>query len=965
MATRKTSSPAQKVPAAAAAPSTASYQHPDAQALIRPEAGAQTRFKKKKPAATWRYDSSLAPELQWDAQNPAREQGEAHIAAVQSAVAQVHATLEAVRAKLAAAEPSQPAAELHQLLQVAQAQLAQLQTEPVRAARDAAGALKALSRPFLNWAGKAEHLSFDVPTLPLFIHERLSTQAILDSVASHKTVQQGDLFSGFFGHPERGLPEQLMKAYEHPNGWQNRMVLGDSLVVMNSLLHFENLGGQVQMIYIDPPYGVKFGSNFQPFVRKRDVAHNDDEGFTREPEMVKAYRDTWELGLHSYLTYLRDRLLLARELLTESGSVFVQISDENLHHVREVMDEVFGAENCVSVVNFAKTTSASGDLLASVNDYLLWYAKDHSQLRYNQIYLSRLGEGWVNYDYVKVVDGEHRRMAPEERQDWSKLPEGAVVYRRDNVTSQRPAGEGDVRSFEFNGKTYRPGRGTFKTDQAGLQKLAAAGRLEGYGETLSYRRFVSDFPYMPLNNQWTDTQTGGYAETRFYVVQTTAKAIQRCMMMTTNPGDLVLDPTCGSGTTAYVAEQWGRRWITIDTSRVPLALARQRLLTATFKYNELKEPARGPAGGFVYKEKKNRKGEHIGGIVPHITLGSIANGEPPKYEVLVDRPEEVSGITRVCGPFVFEATIPTASNFDGETPAQDAQQDNAQDFITRMIEVLRSSPVLHIAANKTVQLSGIRRPAKTLYLSAEALVRTDNALTSALEDADAANGALALQQSEPVALLFGPEHGPIAEVAVLNAWQEATAKNFKHLYVIGFAIEPKARQSISDYSAMGMPTTYVQATPDILMGDLLKNMRSSQIFSVCGQPDVAVAEVPTPEDGVPNQTYYQVKLLGLDVFDPVTMDIDTRSGLDVPAWFLDTDYNGMVFRVCQAFFPRTQAWDNLKRALKADFDESVWAHLAGDTSTPFVAGAHKQISVKVIDDRGNELMVVKKLEEVQ
>ena len=968
MATRKTSNPTEAAASApsAAMPSTASYQHPDAHALIRPEAGAQTRFKKRKPAATWRYDSSLAPELQWDAQNPAREQGEAHIAAVQAALAQMQATLDAVQQQLAATQPSQPATELHQLLQQAQAQLAQLQNEPLRAARDAASALKALSRPFLNWAGKAEHLSFDVPTLPLFIHERLSTQAILNSIASRKTVRQGDWINDFFGHPERSLPEQLMKAYEHPNGWQNRMVLGDSLVVMNSLLHFENLGGQVQMIYIDPPYGVKFGSNFQPFVRKRDVAHNDDEGFTREPEMVKAYRDTWELGLHSYLTYLRDRLLLARELLTESGSVFVQISDENLHHVREVMDEVFGTENYCSQIVFRKTTGAGSSMLDSTYDLLVWFAKDRKYVKYRAQFLARTVEDDDNLRSVELRDGSRRPMTPDEATGLIALPDGARPFRPNPITNQRPAQGNDVRAYEFESKTYKPGTGTFRTDKAGLDRLAQTRRLLGVGNTLTFIRYLDDFPYKPTNNIWDDTRQSGFGADKLYVVQTAMSVVRRCTLMTTDPGDLVLDPTCGSGTTAYVAEQWGRRWITIDTSRVPLALARQRLLTATFKYHELKEAARGPAGGFVYKEKKNRKGEHVGGIVPHITLGSIANGELPKYEVLVDRPEEVNGITRVCGPFVFEATIPTASNFDGETPPQDAQQDDTQDFITRMIEVLRSSPVLHLAGGKTVQLSGIRRPAKTLYLSAEALVRPDSGLASTLEDADADSisnsGGLALQQGEPVALLFGPEHGPIAEVAVLNAWQEATAKHFKHLYVIGFAIEPKARQSISDYSAMGMPTTYVQATPDILMGDLLKNMRSSQIFSVCGQPDVVVSEVAVPEDGLPNQSCWQVKLQGLDVFDPVTMDIDTRCGLDVPAWFLDTDYNGMVFRVCQAFFPRTQAWDNLKRALKTDFDESVWAHLAGDMSTPFAAGTHKQVAVKVIDDRGNELMVVKKLE---
>ena len=800
-----------------------------------------------------------------------------------------------------------------------------------------------------------------MPTLPLFIHERLSTQAILNSIAGHKTVKQDDWVNDFFGHPERSLPEQLMKAYEHPNGWQNRMVLGDSLVVMNSLLHFENLGGQVQMIYIDPPYGVKFGSNFQPFVRKRDVAHNDDEGFTREPEMVKAYRDTWELGLHSYLTYLRDRLLLARELLTESGSVFVQISEENLHHLRELLDEVFSPENCIANITVKKTGGQSSSLLPSVCDYLLWYSKDKAKIKSNTLFnIKRPGEeGAKQYNWVEETGSRVRPMTKDE--------ENGAVSAHLRVLQPYPlvsmGASPNDKPFEWEGKTFYPSPNRhWSVTGRGLAQLATSGRLMAIGNTLRMINYLDDYPVTPLTNVWTDTQTSGFASDKYYVVQTLPTVIERCMLMTTDPGDLVIDPTCGSGTTAVVAESWGRRWITIDTSRVPLALARQRLLTATFKYHELKEPARGPAGGFIYKEKKNRKGEHVGGIVPHITLGSIANGEPPKYEVLVDRPEEVSSITRVCGPFVFEATIPTASNFDGESPAQDAQQDDTQDFITRMIEVLRSSPVLHLAANKTVQLSGIRRPAKTLYLSAEALVRAASGMDSALEDADAANGGLALQQGEPVALLFGPEHGPIAEVAVLNAWQEATAKHFKHLYVIGFAIEPKARQSISEYSAMGMPTTYVQATPDILMGDLLKNMRSSQIFSVCGQPDVQVATTPTPEDGVPNQTYWQVKLQGLDVFDPVTMDIDTRSGLDVPAWFLDTDYNGMVFRVCQAFFPRTQAWDNLKRALKTDFDESVWAHLAGDTSTPFAAGTHKQISVKVIDDRGNELMVVKKLE---
>ncbi|MDP2831962.1 MAG: site-specific DNA-methyltransferase [Pseudomonadota bacterium] len=957
-----------KKPGSTPTASATSYQHTEAHALIRPEAGAQTRFKKKKPGAAYRYDSSLAPELQWDALNPAREQGEACIAELEAALATIHATLAEVHSQLGSAQPGQAADELAALLQQARAKIATLRDEPLRAGRDAAAALKALSRPFLNWAGKAERLSFEVPTLPLFIHERLSTQAILNSISGHKTVKQSDWINDFFGHPERSLPEQLRLAYEHPNGWQNRMVLGDSLVVMNSLLHYENMGGSVQMIYIDPPYGVKFGSNFQPFVRKRDVSHNDDEAFTREPEMVKAYRDTWELGLHSYLTYLRDRLLLARELLTESGSVFVQISDENLHHVREVMDEVFGAENFCAVIAVAKTSGATSKLIASISDYLLWYSRDKAKVKYCQLFEEKppIENPQERYVCVETPTGGVIDLSVAQKTGRAPMPEGRLLRLRP-TDSQGGTPDSKTPVIINGNKIFPPAGRHWTVTSSGTQKAVEIGRCHLIGKTLRWKFYHDEFPFRQITNNWNNVTSSGFGEERLYVVQTITSVVERCLLMTTNPGDLVLDPTCGSGTTAYVAENWGRRWITLDTSRVPLALARQRLLTATFKYFELKEPGRGPAGGFVYKEKKNRKGEHVGGIVPHITLGSIANNAPPKYEVLVDRPEERGGVTRVCGPFVFEATIPTASNFDGDTAAltptlsQGEREQGAQDFPDRMIEVLRASPVLHLAGGKTVQLSGIRRPAKTLFLSAEALVRPADGLNGVLEDADAANGGLALQSSEPVALLFGPEHGAIAEVAVLNAWQEATAKNFNHLYVIGFAIEPKARQSIGEYSAFGLPTTYVQATPDILMGDLLKNMRSSQIFSVCGQPDVAIKEVPTPEDGIPNQAYYEVKLNGLDVFDPITMDIDTRSGLDVPAWFLDTDYNGMVFRVCQAFFPRTQAWDNLKRALKADFDESVWAHLAGNTSTPFNAGQHKQIAVKVIDDRGNELMVVKSL----
>jgi adenine-specific DNA-methyltransferase len=421
------------------------------------------------------------------------------------------------------------------------------------------------------------------------------------------------------------------------------------------------------------------------------------------------------------------------------------------------------------------------------------------------------------------------------------------------------------------------------------------------------------------------------------------------MLIALDLGDLVLDPTCGSGTTAYVAEQWGRRWITIDTSRVPLALARQRLLTATFPYYQLKDADRGPAGGFVYVRKQNRKGEEVGGVVPHITLKSIANDEPPDEEVLVDRPEVDNAFVRVTGPFAVEGTIPTPVDWedDGVEDSGSEQAEEYGSFVERMIEVLRRSPVLHVGGGKTVEVSGVRPPAKSLSLSAEGLVRLKADATSVEDD-------------QPVAFVFGPESGAVSEKLVHAALREAHLKSYAHLYVIGFAIQPHARELVENAAAVGfMPATYVQATPDLMMGDLLKNMRSSQIFSVCGLPDIKVHTLKPEKKGDPVR--YQVELLGLDTFDPASMDADHRPGSDVPAWFLDGDYNDLCFHVSQAFFPRTGAWNDLRKSLKGDYDESVWDHLAGTTSAPFEAGDNRQVAVKVIDDRGNELMVVKKL----
>ena len=906
------------------------YKHTEAESLLRPDVGTQAQFRKRKPPARYRYDSSLAPELAWDGQNGARELGEWLIAAIEDA------------SKLAPPHRFESPREFKRQDGTV--------VETISGLQDALARLKSLSRPFLNWASKVERLSFDVPTLPLFVHERLSTEAILTTLKGHKRDKQQTM-DELFGDPALPIHSQVLRAYEHKGGWVNRMVLGDSLVVMNSLLRYEGLGGQVQMIYMDPPYGVKFGSNFQPFVRKRDVKHGDDDDMTREPEMVKAYRDTWELGLHSYLTYMRDRLLLSRELLTNSGSIFVQISDENLHHLSELLDETFGRENYVGTVKFVKTSGSTADFLPSTVDYLLWYARDIERLHYQQLFMPKEAgaRGGSGYNRLRLADGSRRPMTARERLGIDAVPGGARIYCLDNLTSQslgREKGEGAACWFpiQIEGREFLPNmRSRWKTNESGMAELLRQERVEASGSRVGYVRFLDDFPFFPLSDSWDDVMPSFMAD-KAYVVQTSPTVIERCLLMTTRPGDLVLDPTCGSGTTAYVAEQWGRRWITIDASRVPLALARQRILTATFQFHVLKEDSRGPAGGFVYKRKTSQKGEEVGGIVPHITLKSIATRERPEEEVLVDRPEQDKSITRVSGPFCVEATIPTPMDWDEARPSVPDRGDDSS-FTERLIEIVRRSPNLHLPGGKTVTLRNIRVPAKTLGLSAEALV---------------SNG-----EDKPVALVFGPENGAVSERLVAEAAKEAAGKRFTHLYVIGFAIQPNARELVEHCEEIyNIPATYAQATPDLMMSDLLKNMRSSQIFSVCGLPDVKLSRL-APEKGAVRDAprRFQVELRGLDVFDPVTMQTESRKGDDVPVWFLDTDYNGLSFHVSQAFFPRTAAWDDLKRSLRGQYEDSVWDHLAGAKSAPFDAGDQGQIAVKVIDDRGNELMVVKKLDE--
>lgn len=497
------------------------------------------------------------------------------------------------------------------------------------AMRHALESLRRMGAPYLQWTGKAERTSFAVDTVSLHVHERIDAMSILSAVSKRQkksTSPASGYQPGLFEAPFESMPlRAAVDFYKHDRGWANRLVSGDSLLVMNSLLHKEGMAGQVQMIYIDPPYGIKYGSNFQPFTNKRDVKDRSDADLTQEPEMIKAFRDTWELGIHSYLTYLRDRLLLAKDLLSETGCVFVQISDENLHHVRELCDEVFGLDNFLGQIVIQKTGGFTKKTLSLIEDYVIWYSKDKSQVKYRDLrshtHFPDAGDKY--YRRLKAPNGDWRYLTAVESDDPSITGQLGRIFRHGPLNSDGPSSS--PKSFEFQGVSFacNPNRHWTVDAEKDLPRVARSGHVFQIGNDVAFKLFWDFNPAKPLSNIWLDTQSGGFNSEKVYVVQTTNKVIERCMLMTTDPGDLVLDPTCGSGTTAYVAEKWGRRWITCDTSRVAITLAKQRLMTASFDYFALRYPHEGLKGGFIYK------------TVPHVTLKSIANN--PEIDAIYER----------------------------------------------------------------------------------------------------------------------------------------------------------------------------------------------------------------------------------------------------------------------------------------------------------------------------------------
>ena len=806
--------------------------------------------------------------------------------------------------------------------------------------------------PELYWLGKyvndnEETQSFDlkVDTRSLYRHEEIRPEMLINQLYTLKEDEKAADMVSLFGNelPKTVYEDELQRIteyYQHNADWRNRLIQGDSLLVMNSLLQREGMAGRVQMIYIDPPYGIKYGSNWQMKLNNRDVKDND-ESLSGEPEMIKAFRDTWELGIHSYLSYLRDRLVLARELLTESGSCFVQISDENVHLVRCLMDEVFGSENFVSQIVYTKTSGATSQTIGTVTDFILWYAKNIDDLKKRKLFASKDFEkdGGL-YSKLELSNGERLSISQWEKEnnckfDFNHLPVGCRVYRLTDLTSQ--TGSDSIRfPIEFEGKTYtiNNSRG-WRTSEKGMQRIIKLNRIQAVKNSLRYINYYDDFPFMEINNLWQDTGTGSFLEEKQYVVQTATKAIQRCILMSTDPGDLVLDPTCGGGTTAYVAEQWGRRWITIDTSRIALNIAKKRLTTAVFPYYELFDKENGNIRqGFVYK------------TVPHITLKSLANDLEPEEEILYDQPKEDKKKIRVSGPF----TVETLQSFNVVNP--DAigieERNEAEDFQERIFAHLKSSGIRNGVKNEQAifyNMEAVSNP----YLNAKGYYK----------DAEG---------KERLAYFhIGPKFGTVSKRAVSEAIKEfrgiAMNEGASWLCVLGFSFEDNINEK--DYSLGSYVVSKVRMHDDLMQDGLLKKDKGAGAFITIGEPDIAIVE----DEG--GKTVH-VEILGLDIYDPIKDIVKPRSVEDIAYWEIDDDYDGEQFIVrglhfCGGKKDDFDAWKKglqsvapkatkkkAETTLRLQLNEELWDTLYGFKSQSIEKRQGRKIAVRVISQFGEE-----------
>jgi adenine-specific DNA-methyltransferase len=849
--------------------------------------------------------------------------------------------------------------------------------------------------PQLVWRGKylasneADTTDNDLVTdaPPIYIQEKIDPRVLIENLRRTTGRPEDEpeltLFDDFDGLNEL----DQVDFYKHQANWSNRMILGDSLQVMSSLAEREKLRGRVQMIYIDPPYGIKFGSNWQASARNRNVRDGRLDDAAREAEQIKAFRDTWELGIHSYLSYLRDRLFVAHELLLESGSCFLQIGDENVHLVRSLMDEVFGSDNFLALIPFKKTSAvgsfAGGTVsLASTCDYLVWYAKDRVLATYRQLYRTKAADagGAAAYRTVELADGSRR---PATQVEWETGKSEGRFLRASPLTSDMVrTGRTTVFPVEFEGRRFTPGNKGWKTNPSGMKRLLDSRRLMASQSALSYVRYLEDFPAYPLTNLWDDTQSGS-AMDKTYVVQTNTKVIERCMLMCTDPGDLVLDPTCGSGTTAYVAEHWGRRWITIDTSRVALALARQRIMGAKYSWYLLTDTAEGNAKDQSLTAQILPRQEFAGDIrrgfvyerIQHITLKSIANNPDIKegmtrtqidaaikkhaeFELLYDKPYEDPRRVRVAGPFTVESLSPHRSlAFAGGPEESSSETEAAKDADAPNFE----QSILENLAKAGIQNG--RRQERINFTSFE---------TYAGEYIQAIGqraGEMSGEAPARVAIAIGPQYGTVSPSFVKRAAREAiNAEGVDLLCILGFAFDAQVTgvteadgvtvqasdEGFANVAAMRqlgrIPVLMVRMNADLLMGEELKKTGAGNLFTVFGEPDI---EIDDTKGGL------VVHLNGVDVYDPTTGEVRSNDTSRIALWMVDTNYNEESFFVRHCYFTGdNDPYKRLKTALKAEIDPDAWASLYATVSRPFAKPESGKIAVKVINDYGDEVMKV-------
>ncbi|MDM8550160.1 DNA methyltransferase [Desulfobacterales bacterium HSG2] len=873
--------------------------------------------------------------------------------------------------------------------------------------------------PQLVWRGKDQQDWSDlvVQAPPLYIQDKVHPKFLIDDLLTLRQAQgkeereqQLGLFSDFNGLPDESARTEF---YQHDANWTNRMILGDSLQVMASLAEREGLRGKVQCIYIDPPYGIKFNSNFQWSTTSRDVRDGKLEHITREPEQVKAFRDTWRDGIHSYLTYLRDRLTVARDLLTDSGSVFVQIGDENVHRVRALMDEVFGSENFVSQILYRRGGFQTGQFIANTYDYILWFAKNQENIKVRKSYLQTDLQNWYSKSdkWIEKLDGCRRTYVP-----LTPLSNNEKLH-SDRSCFSGTGGQTSTFGIELENKIIKPpsGRG-WSTNKTGVLRLKYANRLMLKGKQARFKPYYNDFPFQHMTNGWFDTIRGGFAsdsaDKKIYVVQTQTKAIERCILMTTDPGDLVLDPTCGSGTTAYVAEQWGRRWITIDTSRVALALARARIMGARYPYyllsdskdGQLKEaeiarkaPSEAPtygkiSQGFVYER------------VPHITLKAIANNaeiddiheefqkkleplrkqlnqslkkkweeweiprEPgEKWAAKVKKLHSQWWKLRMDRQKEIDASIAAKADFEYlyDKPYEDRKKVRVAGPFT--VESISPHRVMGVDENDELTDPKDTNPEATDF----AEIILENLRTAGVQQAHKEDkisfvsmtpwpghficaqgtyieGSEETGTEKRAAIFIGPEFGTVSRPDLVAAAREAGDGDFDALIACAFSYDAHS----SEINKLGrIPILRARMNADLHMAEDLKNTGKGNLFVIFGEPDIRFDKL--------NDREIRVKINGVDVFHPNTGEIISDGPEGIACWFIDTDYNEESFFVRHAYFlGANDPYKALKTTLKAEISKDAWQTLNSDTSRPFKIPKSGRIAVKVINHLGDEVMKV-------